>query len=155
MASEAHGARGIDDTTIAHPIAVAGLLYEADFSDEVVAAALLHDVVEDTTVAPGEISSRFGPEITRLVAEMTEDGAIEDYSERKAEHRDRVSGDRTVAAIYAADKLANSRYLESADEAPRERLQHYRRTLETLVETNPDLPFLDDLRRELDRLCSE
>ncbi len=152
VAAEAHGRRGTDDTTIAHPVAVAALLCAEGFPDEIVAAALLHDVIEDTTVSLSELATEFGPEVTRLVGEMTENEGIEDYRERKAEHRQRMSQDRLVAAIYAADKLATTRYLDTGDDISDERMDHYRRTLEVLIGSNPNLPFLIYLEEELDRL---
>jgi GTP diphosphokinase / guanosine-3',5'-bis(diphosphate) 3'-diphosphatase len=149
-----HGPRREGDTDIDHPVAVAELLAGEGFDERVVAAALLHDVVEDTTTKPEEIEERFGPEVATLVREMTEDSRIEDYPERKAEHRARVSSDRPAAAIYAADKLASARAKDGAA-MPGDQLAHYIATLRTLRETNPELPFLGDLRNELERLVRD
>jgi (p)ppGpp synthase/HD superfamily hydrolase len=146
-----HGPRREGDTDIEHPVQVAELLARAGFDERVVAAALLHDVVEDTATEPAEIEGRFGPEVAALVREMTEDEGIEDYPKRKAEHRARVAADRSAAAIYAADKLASARS-KDGQAMPGDQLEHYVLTLRTLAETNPDLPFLDELRRELERL---
>jgi GTP pyrophosphokinase len=147
-----HGPAREGETEIEHPVAVAELLHDAGFDEHVVAAALLHDVVEDTSLDLDAIAERFGTDIARLVAEMTENPRIRPYEERKAEHRSRVSRDRRAAAIYAADKLATTRGLESAHDVPPEKLQHYLQTLETLCEAHPDLPFLGELREELGSL---
>jgi guanosine-3',5'-bis(diphosphate) 3'-pyrophosphohydrolase len=146
-----HGPRRRGDTDIEHPARVAELLAERGFDDEILAAALLHDVIEDTTTDLDEIEERFGPEIARLVGQMTEDERIEPYEERKAEHRHRVARDRSVAAIYAADKLSRTEELLADDPATTEspRLDHYVRTLRELSETYPDLPFLGELHVEL------
>jgi guanosine-3',5'-bis(diphosphate) 3'-pyrophosphohydrolase len=153
MAREAHhGPRRRGDTDIDHPVEVARILFEHGFDQPVVAAALLHDVVEDTATSTDEIAGRYGPEVARLVSEMTEDEAIEPYEERKAEHRERVSHDPSAAAIYAADKLATTRTLE--DRPDPERLDHYVQTFRMLCDTHPDLPFLDELRGELERLAT-
>jgi guanosine-3',5'-bis(diphosphate) 3'-pyrophosphohydrolase len=150
-----HGPARRGDTAIDHPIRVAWLLHEAGFEQEVVAAALLHDVVEDTAIDLDEIEARFGYEIASLVGEMTENEEIEPYEQRKAEHRERVAGDRRVAAIYAADKLANARTLnEEAEEIERKRIEHYCRTLDRLATEQPDLPFLGPLRDELGALVA-
>ena len=150
-----HGPANEGDTAIDHPEAVARLLHDAGFSEQVVAAALLHDVVEDTAIDLREISSGFGREIEALVADMTEDERIPSYEERKAEHRARISRDRRVAAIYAADKVANTRAMrEGSDEPDPEKVDHYRKTLDTLSRTHPDLPFLGVLRDELELLCT-
>jgi (p)ppGpp synthase/HD superfamily hydrolase len=155
MALEAHhGSRRRGDTDIGHPVAVAEVLFEYGISDEeVLAAAFLHDVIEDTDTDPEEIGENFGERVRCLVEEMTEDPAIEPYSMRKAEHRERVARDRCVSAIYAADKLARSRDLQQhPDEASPERLDHFISTLELLCDTHPELPFLPDLRSELELL---
>jgi (p)ppGpp synthase/HD superfamily hydrolase len=137
-----------------HSVAVGRLLSEAGFDQEIVAAGLLHDLVEDTSIEPGQIDDRFGSEIAALVREMTENEAIEDYRERKAEHRGRVAGNYSVAVIYAADKLANTRAKDGA-KMPGDQLDHYLETLRTLCASNPELPFLGPLREELERLQAE
>jgi (p)ppGpp synthase/HD superfamily hydrolase len=147
-----HGPRSADETHIAHPVAVAQLLHREGFAAPVVAAALLHDVVEDTHTDVAEIKGRFGPEVAQLVEAMTENPEIPSYAERKGEHRQRVARDRRVAAIYAADKVANTRGIRDEAAAPAEKVEHYRRTLQELCRQHPDLPFLDELRFELERL---
>ena len=150
-----HGPARKGDTEIDHPTRVAWLLEERGFGEEVVAAAFLHDVVEDTAVDPDEIEENFGPEVSGLVREMTENESIEPYEARKAEHRSRVVQDRRVAAIYAADKLANTRALNEKSQDPDDaKLEHYIRTLDTLSAEYPELPFLGPLREELGRLSS-
>jgi (p)ppGpp synthase/HD superfamily hydrolase len=141
------------DTDIRHPVAVAELLNERGFEETVVAAALLHDTVEDTGLSTGEITEEFGPEVAKLVAEMTEDPRIERYPARKAEARSRATRDRRSAAIYAADKLANTRELLERHQTVRgERLDHYIKTLRLLSNGRPDLPFLGELSEELTKL---
>jgi hypothetical protein len=148
-----HGPARRSDTDIDHPVAVAELLSEEGFEKTVIAAALLHDTIEDTTLSLDEIRTRFGPELAELVAEMTEDPRIEQYPARKAEARSRVMRDRRAAAIYAADKLANTRQILAADEeVPGEKLDHYIKTLRFLSDGRPDLPFLGELSEELARL---
>ena len=153
-ASAHHGPRRDGDTDVDHPIAVARLLDDAGFAEAVVAAALLHDVVEDTRTDVAEIRARFGEPVAALVAAMTENGEIDAYAERKAEHRRRIRrAGAGPAAIYAADKLATTRALAGAEGrvAP-ERLEHFRRTLEELSRAQPRLPFLGELRDALNRL---
>jgi|SRR5215207_5949971 len=154
MAREAHhGTRRRGHTDIEHPVAVAELLYERGFDEPVVAAGLLHDVIEDTATETDEIARHYGPEVGRLVAEMTENADIEPYEARKAEHRGRVAGDRSVAAIYAADKLATTRSLRNAHAAPEDaKLEHYVETFRVLCAEQPDLPFLRELRLCLEEL---
>ena len=151
LAVDAHcgsGRRG--NTGIDHPTAVAALLDEHGFAPEVVAAGLLHDVLEDTDTDPDEITERFGPRVGGLVAVMTEDDAIEPYAVRKTEHRARVVADSAASAIYAADKLARTRALmDGGGEVSDAQLEHYQRTLAALCESHPELPFLPELEENL------
>jgi (p)ppGpp synthase/HD superfamily hydrolase len=154
MAHSAHqGPPRRSETDIDHPVAVAELLSEEGFDETVVAAALLHDTIEDTTLSLSEIGARFGPDLAEVVAEMTEDPRIERYPARKAEARSRAMRDRRAAAIYAADKLANTRQmLATQRDVPGEKLDHYIKTLRLLSDRRPDLPFLDELSEELAKL---
>ncbi len=148
-----HGPRSRGDTEIDHPVAVARLLHESGFPEAVLAAGLLHDVIEDSDTELGEIEVEFGSEVAVLVGEMTEDPTIIAYRDRKAEHRGRVARNGRVAAIYAADKLAKVRRLNEHGEQPEEEgLEHYRQTLVELRAAEPSLPFLPELAVELDRL---
>jgi guanosine-3',5'-bis(diphosphate) 3'-pyrophosphohydrolase len=102
---------------IEHSLAVAGLLVEGGYPDEVIAAGLLHDVAEHAEVEPGTLRSRFGEEIVGLVEALTEDATIPSYEERKKEHRERVAAAGPEArAIFAADKAANVAVLREAYE---------------------------------------
>lgn len=149
-----HGPDRQGDTNIDHPVAVARLLDGAGFGDEVVAAALLHDVVEDTARGLDGIEAEFGAEVRGLVEAMTEDASIEGYAERKAEHRVRVlSAGAGPASIYAADKLARVRaYRASESPVASYRLDHYWDSLELFAGRRPELPFLSELAAELPEL---
>jgi hypothetical protein len=100
---------------IDHPLTVAELLLDHDYGDEVLAAALLHDVVEKSEIEIGEIREGFGERVADLVEALTEDETIADYVERKEEHRERVAraGDDALA-IFAADKRTNVAMLREA-----------------------------------------
>jgi guanosine-3',5'-bis(diphosphate) 3'-pyrophosphohydrolase len=103
---------------IEHPRMVAATLAERDYPDEILAAALLHDVVEDSDTTVEELRADFGEEIAGLVAALSDDESIESYRERKDEHRSRVvRADGDALPIYAADKLANMTTLHAAIEA--------------------------------------
>ena len=77
------------------------------------AAALLHDVVEDSEMTVEELRERFGDAVAGLVAALSDDESIADYRERKDEHRERVRADGDALAIYGADKLTNAATLRS------------------------------------------
>jgi guanosine-3',5'-bis(diphosphate) 3'-pyrophosphohydrolase len=100
---------------VEHPAAVATDVSEAGFDPEMVAAALLHDIVEDSHVTVDDVRERFGDRVAGLVEAMTDRAEIEPYERRKALHRERVvAAGPEAAAIFAADKLNNVRALRSA-----------------------------------------
>ncbi len=155
-----NGAGGIP--YIEHPRAVAALLAEHGYGEEVLAAALLHDVVEDSETTAAELRERFGDPVAGLVETLSDDAAIEDWRQRKTEHRERVSqigGD--ALPIYAADKLTNIRALRGAwaeqgeavaaeFKVPLEaKVEAWEADLELLRGAAPELPFLAELEREL------
>ena len=113
LAHDAHSGQQRKDNGapyLTHPLRVAELVREAGMGDDVVAAALLHDVVEDSEISTAEIARRFGVAVAEIVSVLTEDERIEDYTERKAEDRERVEvAGPDATAVYAADKLANLR----------------------------------------------
>jgi (p)ppGpp synthase/HD superfamily hydrolase len=150
---------------IHHPVAVAELLAEHGFEESTVAAALLHDVVEDSDASINDIAAAFGPRVADLVAALTEDESIEPFERRKDEHRRHVEeAGREALAIYAADKLSNIRVLrralaeegESAGEEFEAPLDVKERVwaddLEMLRRRAPDLPFVDELAEALAKL---
>ena len=152
---------------VEHPIAVAALLDEHGYPEEVLAAALLHDVVEDSDTGLEELRELFGDEVAGMVGALTDDESIEAYRERKAEHRERVAAATSGAhAIYASDKLTNTRTLREAYAAegdsvrdefkvPLElKLEIWEEDLTLLREKAPELPFLDPLEEELSGLRS-
>jgi guanosine-3',5'-bis(diphosphate) 3'-pyrophosphohydrolase len=153
---------------IEHPKTVAALLDEQGYGEEVLAAALLHDVVEDSETTLDELREKFGEEVAGMVGALTDDESIEEYRERKAEHRERVAAAAPGAhAIYAADKLTNTRTLRGAyeeeDDSVRDefkvplelKLEIWEADLKLLREKAPELPFLDPLEEELSRLRSQ
>jgi (p)ppGpp synthase/HD superfamily hydrolase len=150
---------------IHHPVAVAELLAAEGFGENAVAAALLHDVVEDSENSVEDVRAGFGPEVAELVAALTEDASIDPYERRKDAHRRQVeeAGDDALA-IYAADKLSNIRVLrrtlgkegESAGEefeAPLDAKEEiWTADLAMLRRLAPQLPFVEGLATELGKL---
>jgi (p)ppGpp synthase/HD superfamily hydrolase len=100
---------------IDHPIAVAERLSEHGYPDEVLAAALLHDVVEDSELEVEDVRRIAGERVAKIVAALTDDETIEPYARRKREHREHVEkAGREALAVYAADKLTNLSMLREA-----------------------------------------
>ena len=100
---------------IDHPVAVAERLLERGYRDEVLAAALLHDVVEDSDLDVDDVRRTSGERVAEIVDALTDDAAIEPYARRKQEHRERVEGAGPEAlAVYASDKATNLSMLRDA-----------------------------------------
>lgn len=103
---------------IAHPVAVAGLLYDLGGDSVTIAAGFLHDVVEDTEVTPEEIEERFGSQVRQLVEGVTKLSSFNFSSktERQAENFRRMflamAEDIRVIVVKLADRLHNMRTLE-------------------------------------------
>jgi (p)ppGpp synthase/HD superfamily hydrolase len=102
FAALAHGSIGRGTQTrrkytnepyIAHPRNVAALVREVPHTEAMVAAALLHDVVEDTSITLEDIRHVFGEEVARLVDELTER---------------RVPGNRAARKEFEASRLARA-----------------------------------------------
>ena len=100
---------------ICHPLAVARLLIDLGMDSESIAAALLHDVVEDTPITVEEIKSRFGSDVALLVDGVTKLTKIQFSSieEQQAENLRKMllamSQDVRVMIIKLCDRLHNMR----------------------------------------------
>jgi GTP diphosphokinase / guanosine-3',5'-bis(diphosphate) 3'-diphosphatase len=102
---------------IEHPRMVAATLAARGYPEATLAAALLHDTVEDSETTVEELRADFGDAVADLVAALSDDESIGDYRARKDEHRGRVAEvDGDALAIYAADKLTNMTTLHRAIE---------------------------------------
>jgi (p)ppGpp synthase/HD superfamily hydrolase len=153
---------------IEHPRMVAATLAARDYSEATLAAALLHDVVEDSDTTVEELRAEFGDEIADLVAALSDDESIGSYRDRKDEHRRRVAAvDGDALAIYAADKLTNMTTLSAAIEGEGMRVaDEYKVPLTLKLEVweadaamlrheAPDLPLLDPLDEAISRLAAD
>ena len=110
---------------ILHPTTVACILAELGMDSESIAAALLHDVVEDTPVTLEEITKQFGSEIAGLIDGVTKLGKIP-YSSREEQQAENIrkmliamSNDIRVIIIKLADRLHNMRTIECMKEQHR------------------------------------
>lgn len=103
---------------ILHPLEVAVIAGTMTRDEDVLAAAVLHDTVEDTSVTADDILENFGDRIAYLVASETEDkrpqmSSSESWKIRKVESLEELKNcnDRDVRVIWLADKLSNMRSL--------------------------------------------
>jgi (p)ppGpp synthase/HD superfamily hydrolase len=105
---------------IVHPIAVADLVRTINARDEMVAAALLHDVLEDTDATPDELRALFGDEVTNLVIDLTDvfvDTELHGNRKiRKAKEAERLAGVSADAqTIKVADMIDNTKTIVAHD----------------------------------------
>ena len=117
---------------ITHPVAVATILAEIGMSSETLAAALLHDTVEDTGYSIQKLEEDFGPEVARLVDGVTKLDKVK-YGEASTAETVRkmvvaMAKDIRVLLVKLADRLHNMRTLEFLPAAKQE--QKARETLE-------------------------
>lgn len=130
LAYEAHNGqlRASGEPYIIHPLAVADLLKEIGASSSVVAAGLLHDVVEDTGIALSEIEVNFGLEVKVLVEGVTKLGGIHfnNRTEAQAENLRKMflamASDIRVVLVKLADRLHNMRTIQWLNEERKERI---------------------------------
>ena len=117
LADAAHAGqfRRSGEPYICHPLNVALLLVELGMDTESLAAALMHDVVEDTATALEDIQSQFGPDVARLVDGVTKLTKIQfsNIEELQAENLRKMllamSRDVRVMIIKLCDRLHNMR----------------------------------------------
>ncbi len=102
---------------IIHPISVAIILYNLGMDGESMAAALLHDVVEDTDMTKENIQEEFGEDVANLVEGVTKLGKVPIFTkeEQQAENVRKMlmamSQDIRVIIIKLADRIHNMRTL--------------------------------------------
>jgi len=126
LAEQAHSgqARASGEPFLYHALAVARILIDLRLDHETVAAAILHDVVEDTDITLDDIRARFGDRIASLVDGVTKMDVIPEYREIAREaHQDQaraeslrkmllaMAEDVRVVLIKLADRLHNMRTL--------------------------------------------
>jgi len=119
-AMKAHGAqtRASGAPYFSHPLEVAAILTEHKLDDQTIAAALLHDTIEDTEATQGDIDDMFGPEIGALVNGLTKINDLDLISREAAQAENlrklllAVSNDIRVLMVKLADRLHNMRTLE-------------------------------------------
>jgi GTP diphosphokinase / guanosine-3',5'-bis(diphosphate) 3'-diphosphatase len=136
LAEVAHGSqrRVSGEPYITHPVAVAQIVAELGLDAPTIAAALLHDVVEDTELSPANVAAAFGEEVARLVVGVTKISAIEarENAPSEAENLRRMLlaavDDLRVILVKLADRLHNMQTLDALD--PDRQRRKARETLE-------------------------
>jgi len=143
FAADAHEGqqRRSGEAFIRHPWGAAMILAELRQDEQTIAAALLHDVVEDTETEIDEVRTEFGDEIAQLVEGVTKLTRIHFQSREQAEaenYRKMIAamvGDERVILIKLADRLHNMRTIEYLGK--QKQLQKARETLEVYAPLAP------------------
>src|SRR3954466_13701566 len=120
FAADAHEGqhRRSGEDFVLHPWGAAKICAQLQLDDETIAAALLHDVVEDTDVDLDEVRSEFGDEIAKLVEGVTKLTRVQFQSREQAEAENyrklivAMAADVRVILIKLADRLHNLREIE-------------------------------------------
>ena len=139
-----------------HPVAVAQILVDLGMDYYTVAAAFLHDVIEDTPVSEGDIKEEFGEEILELVEGVTKLDKIEFKSqeEEQAENFKKIfvsmAKDIRVIIIKLADRLHNMRSLNFLSKE--RQLRMARETLDIYAPIAGRLG-ISQIKCELEDLC--
>lgn len=171
LAARAHQGqvrKGTDIPYISHPYAVGMMLATSGCDEEVVAAGILHDTVEDTYITLEQLREQFGERVASIVEGCTEPHREQGWEERK-EHTLAYlpTAPREVRLVSLADKLHNARSILADVHASGEgawsrfkrgRAQqewYYRGLVEALCmprRREEPLPFCDEFRRVVDEL---
>ncbi|MDP8987576.1 MAG: bifunctional (p)ppGpp synthetase/guanosine-3',5'-bis(diphosphate) 3'-pyrophosphohydrolase, partial [Actinomycetota bacterium] len=116
------------DPYIHHPLAVAMIVAELGLDDVTIAAALLHDAVEDTAVSIDDVRSTFGPEVATIVDGVTKLDRLR-FDSREAQQAASMrkmlvamAKDLRVLIIKLCDRLHNMRTIAALPEAKRQRI---------------------------------
>ena len=103
---------------INHPIQLAYILVQADIEDPVVlAAALLHDTIEDTNTTQDELEIVFGHEIANIVAECSDDKSLSKMERKQAQIAHAGTISPRAKLVKLADKIANVSDIDGAPPA--------------------------------------
>src|SRR5919112_3460670 len=126
----AHGSqkRASGDLFFGHPLEVAAILTDLKLDDATIAAAVLHDTVEDTAATLDEIKTSFGPQIGELVDGLTKIKRLDLVSKRAAQGENfrklllAIAADVRVLLVKLADRLHNMRTLHFVSPEKRKRI---------------------------------
>lgn len=105
---------------IIHPFMVALKLVKYNFSENIIAAALTHDVLEDTDYPEEKLHAELGDEVFRIIKAVTNDESLS-WEEKKMKYIKTVrNGPEGAKAVCVADKIHNleSLLIAYADQGP-------------------------------------
>jgi len=149
---------------ISHPVSVGMILMKAGYPDELVAAGILHDTLEDTSITLMEIKQWFGDSIAKIVEGCSEPDKSLSWEERK-EHTIQFleHASEEVRIVSCADKLHNirsilDRYVLEGEgvwsifKRGREQQEWYYRSVLDSLSHQSEFTLLKELRAEIENL---
>ncbi|WP_059170407.1 HD domain-containing protein [Bacillus sp. FJAT-27445] len=166
FAAEAHEGqyrKGTKTPYISHPVGVGMLLLKHGYSEDLVAAGILHDTVEDTDATLEDIKRKFGRLVADIVAGCSEPDKTLSWEERK-EHTIEFlkTAPLEIKAVACADKLHNitsifedvkkgGEEVWSRFNRGRDKQEWYYRSLIDSLGSQGSFPLLEDLKSAVDK----
>lgn len=168
-AHDGHYRKGSGVPYISHPMSVMWIAASVTNDEDVLLAALFHDILEDVpeNYSRAEMEDEFGPRVVEIVEGVTKDSSLPSWQERADAYLEQLShGSEESVIVAAADKFHNlSQTLEDLDRdghalwerfrsTPSQQLWWYTSVRNVIAERLPDMPLLADLGVLIERLDS-
>lgn len=168
-AHDGHYRKGSGVPYISHPMAVMLIAASVTNDEDVLLAALFHDILEDVpeNYSRAEMEDEFGPRVVEIVEGVTKDSSLPSWQERADAYLEQLSrGSEESLIVAAADKFHNlSQTLEDLDRdghalwqrfrsTPSQQLWWYTSVRNVIAERLPGMPLLADLSVLIERLDS-
>ncbi|SFJ54254.1 MULTISPECIES: HD domain-containing protein [unclassified Bacillus (in: firmicutes)] len=157
--------KGTNIPYIIHPFGVALILQKEKQCDEVIAAGLLHDTLEDTSTTEAELCEHFGEEVLKLVQAASEPDKLLSWEERKKHTIQSLSHrSNEEITLIIADKLHNLRSIQEDVEreddqvwsrfnrGKRDQSWYYMSILHALKGKKEDIPIIRVFEKETQNL---
>lgn len=168
-AHDGHYRKGSGVPYISHPMSVMLIAASVTHDEDVLLAALFHDILEDVpeNYSRAEMKDEFGLRVVEIVEGVTKNSSLPSWQERADAYLEQLSrGSAESIIVAAADKFHNlSQTLEDLDReghslwrrfrsTPSQQLWWYTSVRNVVAERLPDMPLLDDLDVLIERLDS-
>ncbi|MCM3112475.1 HD domain-containing protein [Lederbergia lenta] len=150
---------------ITHPFAVGMILQQEGYGEEIIAAGLLHDTMEDTDTTKEELLQEFGEGVLRLVMAATEQDRSLSWEERKQATIDGLASKTPEQiAVIVADKIHNLRSIRADldkygeevwsrfNRGKQEQAWYYTSIVKAITPFEKEVPFIRKLSTEVDDL---
>lgn len=152
---------------ITHPVAVGMILMKEGYSEEIIAAGILHDTIEDTSLSLEDVVRLFGPTIAGIVQGCSEPDKSLSWEARKEHTIEFLKlASKEIRTVACADKLHNIKsilndYEQCGDlvwerfNRGRDQQEWYYRNIVNSLGYSSSFKLLDELKDEVDRLFKE